>query len=409
MFWSNTCPGNRMREKLNPYFAALADSSANDFTRYGEGCDWLSWADPFYPESKLPQHIYDACIEALDGPGAHYTLPMGLEPLRYEIACKLNRVNGLDVDALKNLFIVGGSDTCLFYAMMPFITPGAGDEVLLFTPSYMGNFSDVLLLGAVINEVELDAQRDYAIDFAKLEAAVTEKTKLLVLTNPNNPTGRSHSREELLQLAAFVERHDLAVVVDQAFEDCVFEGNEMVTFAALPGMFERTTTVFTTSKGMALCGFRVAYIVSSERFSSAYQKACVAVCGAPNTVAQYGALAAFRNLDFLKSYVKIYQDRTLRSWEMLQNIPGVRCHKPQAGYFLWIDVSGLGKVDAVLDYLAQEAKVVLTGGSGFGSLGKDHMRLITVSLNDDEKYYDAINRLRVALEKRSQQRYNITE
>jgi aspartate/methionine/tyrosine aminotransferase len=395
-----------MKEKLNPYFAALADSSKNDFNGYGEGCDWLSWADPFYPESKLPQHIYDACVAALDGPGAHYTLPMGLEPLRHEIARKLKEVNGLDVDGLKNVFIVGGSDTGLFYAMMPFITPGAGDEVLVFTPSYMGNFTDVALLGAVLREVELDEERDFAIDFKKLEAAVTDKTKLLVLTNPNNPTGRSHSKEELMELAGFVKRHDLAVVVDQAFEDCVFEGNEMVTLAALPGMLDRTVTVFTTSKGMALCGFRVAYIVSSERFSSAYQKACVAVCGAPNTVAQYGALAAFQNQDFMKQYTKVYENRTLRSWKMLQGIPGVRCHKPQAGYFLWLDVSSLGEVDEVLEYIAKEANVILSGGSGFGSMGEGHLRLITVSLNDDEKYFDAIVRLRVALENLSKSRYN---
>lgn len=395
-----------MREKLNPYFASLAVSTRDDFAGFGEGCDWLCWADPFYPVSKLPQHIYDACLEALDGPGAHYTLPMGLDALRHEVARKLKRVNGMDVDPMKNLFIVGGSDTGLFYATMPFITPGAGDEVLIFTPSYMGNFPVAELLGAKIKMVPLDAEADYAIDFDALEAAVTEKTKLLMMTNPNNPTGRSYSRQELMKLAEFVEKYDLAVVVDQAFEDCVFEGNEMVTFATLPGMFERTTTVFTTSKGMALCGFRVAYIVSSERFSTAYQKACVAVCGAPNTVAQYGALAAFRNDDFLKAYTSFYQERTLRSWEMLQGIPGVKCHKPQAGYFLWIDVSQLGETAEILQYIARDANVALISGAGFCGNGENHLRLITVSLNDDKKYYDAMTRLRRTLEKLSKDMYN---
>jgi bifunctional pyridoxal-dependent enzyme with beta-cystathionase and maltose regulon repressor activities len=91
---------------------------------------------------------------------------------------------------------------------------------------------------------------------------------------------------------------------------------------------------------------------------------------------------------------------------MLQGIPGVRCHKPQAGYFLWLDVSSLGEVDEVLEYIAKEANVILSGGSGFGSMGEGHLRLITVSLNDDEKYFDAIVRLRVALENLSKSRYN---
>ena len=395
-----------MREKLNPYFASLADRESNGFSGFGEGCDWLSWADPFYPVSELPKEVYDACVEALNGPGAHYTLPMGLEELRRVAAEKVRTFNGLDIDPMKELFIICGSDTGLFYAMMPFITPGAGDEVLIFDPSYGGNFSDAALLGAKIVYVPLDVENDFAIDFHALEAAVTEKSKLLVMTNPNNPTGRSYTREELTRLAEFVEKHDLAVVVDQAFEDCVFSGHEMVTFAALPGMYERTTTVFSTSKGMGLCGFRVAYIVSCPRFSRAYQSAVVSVGGAPNTVAQYGAVAAFRNNGFVKRYAEIFEKRTLTSWEMLQDVPGIHCHKPDAGYFLWVDISELGTTQEIMDYVAQEARVMVSGGDMFGKLGKNHLRIITAAMGDDEKYYDAIRRLRDALVKFGEKRYS---
>lgn len=395
-----------MREKLNPYFASLADSTANAFQRFGEGYDWLCWADPFYPSSLVPEQVRTACIEALDGPGSHYTVPMGLQALRYAAAEKVKQCNGLNIDPMKELFIIAGSDTGLFYAMMPFITPGAGDEVLIFDPSYMGNFTNTALLGAKAVHVPLDVDNQYAIDFQALESAVTPRSKLLVLTNPNNPTGRSYTREELTRLARFVEDHDLAVVVDQAFEDCVFTGHEMVTFAALPGMYERTTTVFSTSKGMGLCGFRVAYIVSCPRFSHAYQSAVVAVGGAPNTVAQYGALAAFRNAGFLENYTARYEERTRRSWEMLRDIPGTHCDMPDAGYFLWMDVAKLGPVPDLLAYIAQEARVVVTGGDSFGHLGANHLRIITSAMGDDERYYDAIGRLRLALDKFSRNSYN---
>jgi len=227
-----------------------------------------------------------------------------------------------------------------------------------------------------------------------------------VLTNPNNPTGRSYTREELMKLAEFVEKHDLAVVVDQAFEDCVFSGHEMITFATLPGMFERTTTVFTTSKGMALCGFRVAYIVCCERTSKACQFALVSVAGAPNTVAQYGALAAFKNPEFLGRYSKLYEERTRRSWEILHGVPGTRMDMPDAGYYLWMDVSGLGEVQDVLDFIAEDAHVVVTGGRGFGKLGENHLRIITSAMSDDEKYYDAVRRLRASLDKLAEKKYN---
>lgn len=394
------------RDKLNPYFASLADGSRDGFANFGADCDWLSWADPFYPSSKLPEHIRSACIEALDGPGAHYTLPVGLEPLRRAMAEKVQRVNGLQVDPMQELFVIGGSDTGLFYAMMPFITPGAGDEVILPDPSYMGNFTNVALLGAKAVHVPLDASRDFTFDFDEMERAVTPHTRLLVLTNPNNPTGRCYTREELLALAAFVERHDLAVVVDQAFEDCVFSGHEMVTFAALPGMFERTTTVFTTSKGMGLCGFRVAYLVSCRRFSKAYQTALVAVGGAPNTVAQYGALAAFEEPEFLKDYVARYEERTRRTWEMLQTVPNIKCRMPDAGYYLWIDVSALDTPANVSRYLIDQARVGVAEGSGFGKQGSNHIRIITASLSDDVAYYTAVGRMCNALAKYPKCGYN---
>lgn len=395
-----------MKEKLNPYFASLADSAPNAFAKFGEGSDWLSWADPFYPESRLPAHVREACVEALDGPGAHYTVPMGLEALRVVAAEKVKKFNGLDIDPMKELFIIAGSDTGLFYAMMPFITPGAGDEVLIPDPSYVGNFTNAALLGAKAVSVPLDEKNNFTFNFDALENATTERSRLLVLTNPNNPTGRSYTREELTKLAAFVERHDLAVVVDQAFEDCVFSGHEMVTFASLPGMYERTTTVFTTSKGMGLCGFRVAYIVSCPRFSKAYQAALVSVGGAPNTVAQYGALAAFKNIEFLHSYTEKYEQRTRRTWEMLRGVPGIRCNMPDAGYYLWINVSELGPVDKLLEFIANDAHVVLTGGDGFGKGGANYLRLITASMSDDEKYYDAIRRLCFSLAKYAGKKYN---
>ena len=290
--------------------------------------------------------------------------------------------------------------------MMPYITPGAGDEILLPDPSYMGNFTNAALLGGKSVHVPLDTENNYTFDFQALEKAVTDKTKLLVLTNPNNPTGRCYTLEELTRLAEFVERHDLAVVVDQAFEDCVFSGHQMVTFAALPGMYERTTTVFSTSKGMGFCGFRIAYILACPRVSGAMQKAVVAVGGAPNTLAQYGALAAFRDSGFLKNNAAFYEERTARTWEMLRDIPGTKCSMPDAGYFLWMDVSDLGHEREIVSYIAEEANVVISGGAGFGRQGVDHLRIITSAMDDDAKYYDAIARMRKALDKLSKAKYN---
>lgn len=171
---------------------------------------------------------------------------MGDAELKAAIARKLARQNGLSVVPERNILITPGSDSGLLFAMMPFIEPG--DEVLVPDPSYPSNFLNPKLLGGRAVSVLLDEANGFRLTRAALEAALSPRTKMVLLTNPNNPTTTVFSREEMTMLAEFVIEHDLVAVVDQAFEDFLFDGREMVTLAALPGMWERTVTVCSVSK-----------------------------------------------------------------------------------------------------------------------------------------------------------------
>ena len=237
-----------IKQKMNPRFARLEGGLFSTVTKadvgsayndlQAQGVSLMGWADPFYPDPSIPQHLMDAAIAHLrNGFPSHYTMPIGSTELKKEIAKKLERDNALHVDPERNIIITPGSDSGLLYAMMPFLC--AGDEVLVPDPSYPSNFLNAELLGGVTVPVPLDAEAGYRLDMDAFEARVSGRTKMVLLTNPNNPTTTVFCREDLEKLAAFVEKHDLVCVVDQAFESTIFDGREMVTFASLPGMWER--------------------------------------------------------------------------------------------------------------------------------------------------------------------------
>lgn len=360
------------------------------------GVDMLSWADPFLPDRVIPEKVLQAAKESLeDGSAAHYTTPIGDSALKAVIGEKLRKFNGLDVDPERNILITPGSDSGLLFAMMPFLCPG--DEVLVPDPSYPSNFLNPQLLGAKAVSVPLREDRDFALDLTAFEAAVTERTKMVLLTNPNNPTGTVFTREELTALSEFILRHDLILVVDQAFEDTVFDGREMVTMAALPGMWERTVTVFSISKGMGLSGFRVGYLVAGDHMMDVFFGCAVNVIGATSTAFQRAAAAAFQDMSFVEQYREIFDRRRRRAFELLGDIPGVRAWLPQATFLMWLDVSALGTSQEVSQYLLKNARVFLNDGAPYGRQGEGHLRIVVGCYADDTRLYGALERIREAL------------
>lgn len=389
----------RYKDVEGGLFSKVTKADVGDgFAAMGGKITLMGWADPFYPDPAIPENILDTVIEAYkSGFPAHYTQPTGSLELRIEIARKLKDFNHLDADPSRNIIITPGSDSGLFFAMSVFLDQG--DEVLVPDPSYPNNFLNPKLLGAVTVPVPLDAENHYRLNMEAFEAAVTDKTKMVVLTHPNNPTTTVFSREELEELAAFIIKHNLILVVDQAFEDIVFDNKEFVTPAALPGMWERTVTVFSISKGMALSGFRVGYIVACDSFMDVYYGAAVSVIGATHTASQIGAIEAFRNPDFMEKYRECYDRRRRYCVEILGAVPKVRIEMPQSGFFCWIDVRELGDSTEIMEYIIREAGVAVNDGKNYGKQGNGYLRIIDGCLGSDEEAKDAIVRIAEALKK----------
>lgn len=219
---------------------------------------------------------------------------------------------------------------------------------------------------------------------------------MVVLTQPNNPTTTIYDEASMKLLADLVIRHDLILVCDQAFEDFCFE-RELITPASLPGMFERTVTVFSFSKGMGLSGYRVGYLVCCDAIMDSMYANAVSVLGATHTVAQMAVLAAFQDLSFMEEFRSAFDYRRKAAYEILNSIPGVSMQLPESGFLCWVDVHELGSSAEIAAYLLQEARVSVNDGVNYGPGGEGHLRIVLGVYRDNQRVIDALNRIRDAL------------
>ena len=396
-----------MKEKMKKEFQTFEGGLFSDvekadvgdsYQKLGEqGVALMGWADPFTPDFSLPEHVMNKTLEAIRLPlSAHYTAPVGNDELKELIAEKCKAFNHLDVDPRRNIIITPGSDSALFFAMFPFIEKG--DEVMIPSPSYPNNFTNVKMMQGKVVPIPLYAEDGYQLRIEEFEKRVTSKTKMVVLTHPNNPTTTVYNRKSLEDLSSFIQKHDLILVCDQAFEDFTFE-NEMITPASLPGMMERTITVCSVSKGMGLSGYRVGYIVADDKVMVVMYGCAVSVIGATNTIAQVAVMEAFKDPSFMDTFKRAYDVRRHRAYEILNEVPGVHVQLPQSGFLCWVDVSGLGNSSDICAYLIKEAKVALNDGVNYGPGGEGHLRIVLGVYEDDQKVIDALNRMADALRK----------
>lgn len=360
-----------------------------------QGVALMGWADPFMPDFSLPEHIKKATIDAIElAVAPHYTAPIGNSELKCVIAKKLKEKNGLTVDPERNIIITPGSDSGLYFAMLPFVE--AGDEIMVPQPSYPNNALNVSIMGGRLVPIPLKEENGYQLNLKDFEERVTEKTKMVVLTHPNNPTTTVFNRKSLEELAQFIIRYDLILICDQAFEDFCYE-HEMVTPASLPGMFERTITVFSFSKGMGLSGYRVGYLVCDDVVMDSMFANAVSVLGATHTVSQVAMIAALKDCFFMKEFEAAFDIRRKAAFEIMNAIPGVSMQMPESGFLGWVNVSQIGSSSEIVDYLAKEAKVSVNDGINYGSGGEGHFRIVLGVYRDNQKVFAALERIKEAL------------
>jgi len=327
------------------------------------------------PDFDTPLHIRAGAKDALDRGETHYSSNLGSLELRRAIAGRMARVNRQTVDAETELIVTIGGVEALYLAMAAILDPG--DEVLLPDPGFMVYRSISMLGDARPLPYQLRIENGFYPDLAEMEVAITPRTRLLILNSPGNPTGQLFHREIMERLAGIAERHNLMVISDEVYDTIVYDDQEAISFATLPGMKDRTVTVNSFSKAYAMTGWRLGYAAGHPEIIQGMMKIQQIVAACAPTMLQSGALVALESRqDFITEMVQEYQQRRDLITDILNSVPGFRCIKPEGAFYAFPDIRGTGMSSTELcELLLQNAKVGCVPGTVFGSNGEGFVRI----------------------------------
>ncbi|MDQ3810525.1 MAG: aminotransferase class I/II-fold pyridoxal phosphate-dependent enzyme [Chloroflexota bacterium] len=339
-----------------------------------------------------PEHVLRAAAENVADPEAAHS--QGMPALRRAIADRLERENRLSADPETEILVTSAAMHGLYIAFTTLLDPG--DEVLLHTPAFYF-YGSIELAGGVPVYAPSSEEAGWAWDARRLEAALTPRTKLLVVNTPTNPTGYVATREDLEAVADVARRHDLVVVSDEAYDHMVYDGREHISIASLPGMKERTVTVCSFTKSYAMKQWRLGFMVAPSPLLPAMRKLLEWNLLECNHVAQHAGLAA---LTGAQGWVADIARRMERCRDlMLEGLAGSRgisFARPGGGPFLFLNVAGLGVDGAQFARtLLYEHGVPMDPGGPFGST--DHVRLLFGG--EDHVVREAARRIRAACER----------
>ena len=333
--------------------------------------------EPYMP---TPQPVKDAMQRALQRNQTRYAPSSGLPELRTAIVAKVARRNGIPADKESPIVVNGGMHG-LFAAFATLLNPG--DEVLLFSPYWTPIVDVIAYNGAVpVRVPTADARRDGI--FRTLERALTPRTKVLYWNSPANPTGHVFARAEVEEMSRFVFEHGLAVISDEAYEDLIYEGEGHVSPASLPGMEERTISVFTFSKTYSMTGWRAGYVIVPERYRTAMRTVVLYSINGVSTPTQWAAFEALTLPDeFLREAKDGYRRRRDRLSAGLA-AAGFEVETPRAALYLFPKIPGYLGPDSTTAArtLLDSARVATVPGIVFGPEGEGHLRF-SFSVSED--------------------------
>ncbi|MCA0457476.1 MAG: aminotransferase class I/II-fold pyridoxal phosphate-dependent enzyme [Chloroflexi bacterium] len=325
------------------------------------------------PDFIPPQAVFDAMQEAISSSRVQYTTWTGIPDLRKAIAAKLKSENNLDYNPDTELIVTSGAQEALMMTLMTLLDPG--DHALIPSPHYDEYTRDTKILGGQLIPVATTPESNFTIEVADLEAAITPRTKAIVIVSPNNPTGTVLSRERLQAIGELAIKHDLIIVSDEIYEYYIFDDNKHTSIASLPGLRERTITMNSFSKSFAMTGLRLGYVAAPEALIDAMLPFHHAMMICANVVTQYGGLAALTEpRDWFKDVLKEY-DRRRQAWMALLDSIGIGYSKPQGAYYIFIDIRSTGLTSAAFVKRArEEAKLVFQPGTIGGGAGEGFIR-----------------------------------
>ena len=347
------------------------------------------------PDFDTPEFIRDAAKQALDDGYTRYPPAKGFDDVRQAIARKLKRENNIIADPDTDIYVAVGAMQVIFNSCLHLLNKG--DEVIVIDPGY-DYYSQIRLFGGVPIPVPARESNRFKVDPDDIRAAITDKTKLIIINSPSNPTGAIFDDEILRAIAQMAMEKDLLVLSDEPYEHILFDGHQHVSIGSFDGMARRTISAFTLSKSYAMTGWRVGYTVAPPAVIDEMEKLMEHMVSGVTAMAQRAALAAIEGpQDCVRQMVKTYDKRRLIVHESLNAIDGIRCLKPQSTFYAFPNISSFGLSSwEFAKYLVKEHKVAVVPGSIFGRAGEGYVRLSFAS--SIEQLQEGIARIKRGVE-----------
>ena len=325
------------------------------------------------PDFDTPWHIRDEGIYSLEKGKTFYTSNAGLKELRQEICNYLHRRQGLTYEPMKEVLITVGGSEAIDMGLRAMVNPG--DEVLIPQPSYVSYEPCAILAGATPVIINLKAENEFRLTAQELEAAITEKTKILILPFPNNPTGAIMERKDLEAIAEVIIKHDIFVMSDEIYSELTYT-DKHVSIAELPGMKERTILINGFSKAYAMTGWRLGYACGPapiiQQMTKIHQ---FAIMCAPTT-SQYAAVEALKNGDADVAEMRTAYNQRRRFLMDAFRKMGLECFEPYGAFYVFPCIKEFGMTsDEFATRLLEEEKVAVVPGTAFGDCGEGFLRI----------------------------------
>ncbi len=342
------------------------------------------------PDFDTPDHIREAAVKAIRDGFTRYTAADGTLELKEAVCEKFRRDNGLNYQPSQIVVSNGGKHT-LFNIMMCLFQ--GGDEVILPTPAWVSYEPMILLTGARPVTVKTKPENGYTITPEELEAAITPRTRGILINSPSNPTGLAYGPERLKELAALILKHKLWVISDDIYEKIVFDDFQFQNLPMLePALYDQTVIAHGLAKTYAMTGWRIGFLAGPEKVARSAAKIQSQTTANPSSISQKAAVAALNGpQDTVGVMVESFQRRRDLVLKLLAEIPGLTCPRPQGAFYVFPDVSAyygrkngdkiIGGSDDLAEYLLDKAGAAIVPGRGFGD---DNTLRISYAVSDEQ-------------------------
>ncbi|WP_249871843.1 pyridoxal phosphate-dependent aminotransferase [Oceanobacillus saliphilus] len=368
---------------LSPSSTLAITAKAKELKQQGHDVIGLGAGEPDF---NTPDYILEAAKEAMDHGLTKYTPSGGIVDLKKAIAAKFSKDNGLDYTN-DQIIVTTGAKHALYTLFQVILNKG--DEVIVPSPYWVSYPEQIKLAEGNPVFVHASEQNHFKLTAEELEQAITDKTKAVIINSPSNPTGMMYNKEELEEIGKVCLKHNILIISDEIYEKLIYTANPHISIASLSEQLKEQTVIINgVSKSHAMTGWRIGYAAGSKEIIKAMTNLASHSTSNPTSIAQYAALAAYvTEGDTSEKFKQVFAERLDAFYDLITDIPGVSCVKPEGAFYLFPNVieavknNGFSNVDEWVSALLEEEKIALVPGSGFGS--PENVRL-SYALSMDE-------------------------